>query len=136
MNSPLLIGCDLENIKTTTLNLLKNEELIALNQDPLYQQAYIVALSNSCYILVRDIEELNVTKRAFAIYNPNDASKQATVRFADLCLGGKVKLRDLFQKKDLGEFSDSYNVTLRKDFVNLHLLVESAATFCYSGTYK
>lgn len=112
MNSPLLIGCDLENIKTTTLNLLKNEELIALNQDPLYQQAYIVALSNSCYILVRDIEELNVTKRAFAIYNPGDASKQATVRFADLCLGGKVKLRDLFQKKDLGEFSDSYNVTI------------------------
>ena len=112
MNSPLLIGCDLENIKTTTLNLLKNEELIALNQDPLYQQAYIVALSNSCYILVRDIEELNVTKRAFAIYNPDDASKQATVRFADLCLGGKVKLRDLFQKKDLGEFSDSYSVTI------------------------
>ncbi|OYP62730.1 alpha-galactosidase [Prevotella sp. P3-122] len=112
MNSPLLIGCDLENIKTTTLNLLKNEELIALNQDTLYQQAYIVALSNSCYILVRDIEELNVTKRAFAIYNPGDASKQATVRFADLCLGGKVKLRDLFQKKDLGEFSDSYSVTI------------------------
>ena len=112
MNSPLLIGCDLTTIKSTALNLLKNEELIALNQDPLYQQAYIVGLSNGCHILVRDIKTLGGTKRAFAVYNPNDVSKKATVSFADLCLAGSVKLRDLFQKKDLGEFADKYEVTV------------------------
>ena len=112
MNSPLLIGCDLTTIKTTALNLLKNEELIALNQDPLYQQAYIVGLSNGCHILVRDIKTLNGTKRAFAVYNPNDAAKKATVSFADLCLAGNVKLRDLFQKKDLGVFTGKYEVTV------------------------
>ena len=112
MNSPLLIGCDLTTIKATPLALLKNEELIALNQDPLYQQAYIVGLSNSCHILVRDIETLNGTKRAFAVYNPTDAAKKATVSFADLCLGGTVKLRDLFQREDLGEFNDHYEVTV------------------------
>ncbi len=112
MNSPLLIGCDLTTIKSTTLELLKNEELIALNQDPLYQQAYIVGLSNGCHILVRDIEVLNGKKRAFVIYNPNDAARKATVKFADLCLSGNVKLRDLFQKIDLGDFSDKYEVTV------------------------
>ena len=112
MNSPLLIGCDLTTIKTTALNLLKNEELIALNQDPLYQQAYIVGLSNGCHILVRDIKTLNGTKRAFAVYNPNDAAKKATVSFADLCLAGNVKPRDLFQKKDLGVFTGKYEVTV------------------------
>ena len=112
MNSPLLIGCDLRNIKTTTLNLLKNEELIALNQDSLYQQAYIAGLSNGCHILVKDIETLNGTKRAFAIYNPNDAAKTAQVSFADLDLGGSIKLRDVFQKKDLGTFNETYRVTI------------------------
>ena len=112
MNSPLLIGCDLTSIRAATLNLLKNEELIALNQDPLYQQAYIVGLSNSCHILVRDIETLNGPKRAFAVYNPTDGPKTAQVDFAALCLSGKVRLRDLFQRTDLGEFTDMYEVTV------------------------
>ena len=112
MNSPLLIGCDLTSIKSTALTLLKNEELIALNQDTLYQQAYIVGLSNGCHILVRDIETLNGTKRAFAVYNPNDVSKKTAVSFADLSLAGTVKLRDLFQRKDLGEFTEKYEVTV------------------------
>jgi hypothetical protein len=112
MNSPLLIGCDLTNIKPTALQLLRNQELIALNQDPLYQQAYIVGLNNGCHILVRDIETLNGTKRAFAIYNPNDDKRDATVNFKDLCLDGIVTLRDLFLKKDLGEFTEQYEVTV------------------------
>ena len=112
MNSPLLIGCDLTTIKSTALTLLKNEELIALNQDTLYQQAYVVAKSNGCYILVKDLETLNGTKRAFAVYNPNDEQKKATVNFADLCLGGKVKLHDVFQKTDMGSFSNKYQVTV------------------------
>lgn len=93
MSSPLLIGCDLTTIKPAALALLKNEELIALNQDPLHQQAYVVALSNGCYILVKDIETLNGNKRVFAIYNPNDDARTVQVGFADLDLAGSVALR-------------------------------------------
>ena len=121
MNSPLLIGCDLTNIKSTALNLLKNEELIALNQDPLYQQAYIVGLSNGCHILVKDVETLNGTRRALAVYNPGDAQAKATVRFADLCLAGNVRLRDLFEKSDLGTFTDSYTVSVPAHGTRIYL---------------
>ena len=110
MNSPLLIGCDMRNIKTTTLNLLKNKELIALNQDPLYQQAYVAGLVNGCHLLVKDLEQLNGTKRAFAVYNPNDEAKTVTVLFKDIDLAGTVKLRDVFRKQDVGEMTDSYEV--------------------------
>ena len=112
MNSPLLIGCDMANIRSDALTLLKNKELISLNQDTLYQQAYVVGKTNDCYILVKDVETLNGLKRAFAIYNPNDAAKNATVKFTDLCLGGTVKLRDLFQRKDIGEFTEKYEVSI------------------------
>jgi hypothetical protein len=112
MNSPLLIGCDLSSIKSTTLALLKNTELIALNQDTLYQQAYVAGYNNGCYLLVRDIEKWNGTRRAFAVYNPEDEKKTFTVNFRDIDLAGEVKLRDVFQMKDLGSFTDSYEVSL------------------------
>ena len=112
MSSPLLIGCDVSNIKSATLTLLKNKELIALNQDSLQLQAYVVALINDCHILVKDIETLNGTKRAFAVYNPNDESKKVTVSFSDIDLAGNVKLRDVFLRRDLGEFTDSYEVSV------------------------
>ncbi len=112
MNSPLLIGCDLSSIKSTTLALLKNTELIALNQDTLYQQAYVVALENGCHVLVRDVEKRNGTKRALAVYNPNDDQRQVTLKFSDLCLAGSVKLRDLFTHQTLGDFQDSYQLTV------------------------
>ena len=92
--------------------MLKNKELIALNQDPLYQQAYVVAKNSGCYILARDIKNLNGTQRAFAIYNPNDTAQRVQVSFSDLCLAGKVSLRDLFLRKDLGQFSGTYTVTV------------------------
>lgn len=112
MSSPLLIGCDLTNIKSTTLCLLRNKELIALNQDPLCLQAYVAAFSNDCHVLVKDVETLNGTKRAFSVYNPNDEAKKVTVSFADIDLAGNVKLRDVFMRRDLGDFTESYEVSV------------------------
>ena len=112
MASPLLIGCDLTSLKTTTSALLRNKELIALNQDPLCLQAYIAGLVNGCHILVKDIEQLGGLRRAFAVYNPNDEEKTVQVTFASLDLGGIVSLRDVFLKKDLGEFEEKYEVTV------------------------
>ena len=112
MNSPLLIGCDMRTIRSTALSLLTNKELIALNQDTLYQQAYVAGFVDGCHVLVKDLEERNGTKRAFAVYNPDDKQKKVQVNFADLDLGGTVKLRDVFLKRDLGEKTDSYAVAV------------------------
>ena len=112
MASPLLIGCDLSNIKSTTLTLLKNEELIALNQDSLCLQAYVANLVNGCHIIVKDIETLYGNRRAFAVYNPNDNQRQVKVTFSDLDLGGAVALRDVFAKEDVGTFTNDYEVTV------------------------
>ena len=35
LKAPLLIGCDVNNISKYSLDILSNEELIAINQDPL-----------------------------------------------------------------------------------------------------
>jgi hypothetical protein len=54
MSSPLLIGCDLTTISEASLRLLKNKELIALNQDRLGLQAYVALRQGEGYVLVKD----------------------------------------------------------------------------------
>lgn len=112
MSSPLLIGCDMTTISPTALNLLTNGELIALNQDPLALQAYVVKRESGAYVLVKDVETLHGTKRAVAFYNPTDNQVSLSVDFLELELGGKVLVRDLFQKEDVGEFEGDMTVEL------------------------
>lgn len=98
MNSPLLIGCDLRNVRPESLKLMKNSDLIGINQDRTFQQAYLVKRVNNCYVLTRDVEKLNGTARVLAIYNPGDDARYVTVNFSDIDLAGQVKLRDCFKQ--------------------------------------
>lgn len=101
LSSPLLIGCDLRDIKLQTLQLLKNKELIALNQDPLGLQAYVVKHVDSTYVLVKDIEQYQGLTRAVALYNPSDSACEISFDFADIDLSGSIQLRDLFLHQDI-----------------------------------
>jgi hypothetical protein len=103
MSSPLLIGCNMATIKERPLALLKNQELIALNQDPLGLQAYVVQHVGETYVLVKDILTLHGNTRAVALYNPSDREEEMCLSFSEVDLGGKVKVRDLFEHQDLGE---------------------------------
>ena len=112
MSSPLLIGCDMNDIKGNALELMQNKELIALNQNTLGLQAYVVSHENGGYVLVKDVEEKYGTKRAVAFYNPTDAAINMSINFSQLDLAGEVAVRDLFEKKDKGVHEGSYSVTV------------------------
>lgn len=112
MNSPLLIGCDMRQLKPHTLSLLKNRELIALNQDSPFRQAYVADKKSECYILVKDVEKTGGKTRAFAVYNPTDTEQTVEVDFASLDLGGKVELRDLYKHENIGGFTGSFTLSV------------------------
>ena len=103
MSSPLLISCDMTKLKPETLELLKNQELIALNQDPLGLQAYVAKhdQTNGTYVLAKDILQTNGLTRAVALYNPTDVPTAVSISFADLEMGGQVKVRDVFARADV-----------------------------------
>ncbi len=112
MSSPLLIGCNINDIKTESANLLKNKELIAINQDSLGLQAYVVKrdMENDTYVLVKDVEELNGLSRVVGLYNPSDKAQIISFDFADVCLGGAVKMRNLFTKANkTGTYEGTYS---------------------------
>lgn len=112
MSSPLLIGCDLSSLPESSLQLLTNKELIALNQDPLGLQAYVVQHENEGYVLVKDIEQKRGNVRAVALYNPSDTACTFSVPFSVLEFDGNVTVRDLVKHADLGSFAGNFEQTL------------------------
>ena len=114
MSSPLLIGCDIRNIPSTTLQLLSNKELIAVNQDSLGQQAYVVKNIGGTYVLVKDFEVANGLTRVVALYNPTDNAKNMTFDFADVDLGGKVQVRDITLGTERGEMEGNLKLFVPK----------------------
>lgn len=119
MSSPLLIGCDLTSISESTLSLLKNPELIALNQDPLGLQAYVVQHDNGGYVFVKDIEVRRGPVRAVALYNPMDEECTFNVPLSALEFEGSVKIRDLVNRKDEGHAKDVIKYTVKPHGVKI-----------------
>ena len=107
MSSPLLVGCDMTTIPEKSLVLLKNEELIALNQDPLALQAYPVKAEGGTYVLVKDIVQRRSNTRAVALYNPTNERQHIAIALKALELEGKARLRDLFLHRNLKAVRDS-----------------------------
>lgn len=105
-SSPLLIGCKMENLSEASLALLKNKELIALNQDPLGLQARVVRVANDVYLYVKDIETLNGKTRAVAICNLSDAEHTFRMEMSEVDLAGTVKVRDLFACSDMADVTN------------------------------
>ena len=106
MSSPLLLGCDLGYLPEETMRIITNDELIALDQDPLGLQAYVVQHEGEGYVLVKDIETLRGKTRAVALYNPSENDLTFTVPAETLEFSGKVSVRDLNRHEELGKMSE------------------------------
>jgi len=99
-SAPLLIGCDMEKLDEFTLNLLTNDEVIAINQDPLGKQATCVNTVGDVRIYVKELEDGG---RAVGFCNFGRRPSELVYKdFAKLGLTGQQQIRDLWRQKDLG----------------------------------
>jgi alpha-galactosidase len=99
LSAPLLIGCDLERLDEFTLNLLTNDEVLAVDQDPLGRPAAPVLRRASWQIWLK---QLAGGSRAMGVFNTGDATLALDVPLHDLGLTGAWSARDLWRQKDLG----------------------------------
>jgi alpha-galactosidase len=99
-SAPLLIGCDMEKLDDFTLNLLTNDEVIAVDQDPLGKQAVCVQQIGDLRIYVKELED-----GTRAVGFCNFGLEEAPIGykgFDKLGLSGTQKVRDLWRQKDIG----------------------------------
>lgn len=118
LSAPLLLGCDMERLDDFTLNLITNDELIAVNQDVLGIQAVPVVRKDGYEIWAKDLEDGAKAVGIFNIgsisHNPveminwgdENKSKKITLILSDLGLNGEYIFRDLWRQKNLGQSSN------------------------------
>lgn len=99
--SPIQISCDVNQIDEFLLSVLCNEEMIAINQDALFDGAKPYLLSED------DMKMIHIWKRklengdcAYAIFNLGKTEETSTIYFEGCC-----NVRDVWAKEDLGTFT-------------------------------
>lgn len=97
--SPLLIGCDIASMDEFTLNLLTNDEVIAVNQDPLGKQAIRKIKTEQYQVWVKELED---GSKAIGVFNVSDSYQTVAVSWEKLGLPGNYRMRDLWRQQDLG----------------------------------
>ena len=114
LSSPLLIGCDMANMDDFTLNLLTNNEVIAVSQDPMVAPAKKMMVENGqvwskkLYDGSYAVGFFHVDPY-FILWDQEDAEAMQMREYAfdfdlkQLGIEGKAMVRDLWRQKDLGE---------------------------------
>lgn len=98
-SAPLLIGCDMEKLDDFTLNILTNDEVIAINQDALGKQA-------TCKDTIGQllVYEKVLADGSHAVGFCNFGLEIAEISykdFAKLNISGHYNVRDLWRQKDV-----------------------------------
>lgn len=97
--APLLIGCDMEKLDDFTLNLLTNDEVIEVNQDPLGKQATCLQTIGELRIYAKELED-----GSYAVGFCNFGLEVVTILFDgfnELGIRGIQNVRDLWRQKDI-----------------------------------
>ncbi|MEU3611906.1 ricin-type beta-trefoil lectin domain protein [Streptomyces sp. NPDC006872] len=110
--APLLAGNDLTTMTTETANILKNPEVIAVDQDARGLQGVKVA-EDTTGAQVYGKVLAGSGKRAVVLLNRTSAAQNITVRWSDLGLtNASATVRDLWTRADVGTYATSYTASV------------------------
>ncbi len=107
VGAPLMIGCDMARLDAFTLNLLSNDEVLAVDQDALGLGAAKIAVDGMGEIWARPLADGSV---AAGLLNANLIAQNVTFDLAAAGLEGGWRVRDLWRQKDEGEARGVYTV--------------------------
>ena len=112
-----MIGCDLERLDPFTLNLLTNDEVLAIDQDELGKSARRVATSGPVDIYKKELADGGI---AIGYFNRGGTVHTLPSKLDRLGLGGRQRVRDLWRQKDLPEALNELTVTIEPHGVMLY----------------
>ncbi|MCW3091677.1 MAG: Alpha-galactosidase [Ferruginibacter sp.] len=121
--APLLIGCPIERLDKFTLNLLTNDEVIAINQDPLGKAGRLLLHEDGVEVWVKQLEDgsygVGLFNTAAFGEKPqsyfrwgDEGTRSYELDFAKIGLEGRWNIRDVWRQKDLGQFSGSFKTNI------------------------
>ncbi|KAH8719190.1 alpha-galactosidase precursor [Phaeosphaeriaceae sp. PMI808] len=126
--SPLIIGAALDpnRLSKSSLAILENKEVIAINQDPLVKQAQLVRRHTEEEWDIW-MGELSGSRRVVGIANWRNNSQSVEFDLASLGVGS-AKARDIWAAKDLGAVSKTQRISLAGHEMRLWILSDIVAS--------
>ena len=108
-SSPLILGNNLPDTDEWTLSLLTNDEVLAIDQDPLGLAAKRVSQKDGLEVWVK---EMKGGSKAIGLFNRSPKGASITLDWAAAGLNGRQNLRDLWQHKNLGVFDQTFSAAI------------------------
>lgn len=109
LSSPLLLGCDLSALDKFTVDLLTNDEALAVNQDPLGKPAGRKKQVGKLEVWARPLADGTT---AVGLFNREMEKARVSVTWAELGLEGEQPVRDLWRKRNLGVFQREFSAAV------------------------
>ena len=103
--SPMMIGCDWTQLDDFTFSLLSNDEVIAVDQDPLGAGAGVVDEGDGWEIWARPLADGSI---AAGLYNKELEERTIVLDMEKLGIECKWTVRDLWRQADIGVFLGKY----------------------------
>jgi len=107
--SPLMLGGYLPENDAITVKLITNDEVIAVDQQSMNNHE----VRNRDGIVIWTAEQPGTQAKYVAIFNLNDVrSENVSLPWKEIGLSGKLKVRDLWAKKNLGNFDGTFTAKI------------------------
>jgi alpha-galactosidase len=129
LSAPLLLGCDLAQMDAFTLNLLTNDEVLAVNQDPLGKQATMVYDGVRYQVWAKELVDGSTAVGIFNIGKDSPVEAftwtmgveklEIMVGADQIGISGTHKVRDLWRQIDIGTFNEYFGAQVPKHGVVL-----------------
>lgn len=105
LTQPLLLSCNIPTMDAFDLNLVTNDEVLAVNQDPLCKQGYRIAnKAGEWEIWAKDLVDGG---KAVGLFNLSEFDQTLTVTYDQLGISGEV--RDLWRQTDIGPLDEKFS---------------------------
>ncbi len=107
--SPLMVGANLPDNDPWTKALLTNPEVLAINQDALAAPGTPVSQGEEVEVWSKKLADGSL---AVGLFNRNVFDQTVTADWSTLGLTGRYRVRDLWQRKDMGNFNGKYEASV------------------------
>ena len=125
-SSPMALSFDpsKNTLTDADFKLLRNKELIALNQDRMGQQGDLISEADNLVVFAKDCENGDV---ALSVTNMSSSEKQATFDFTAIPALDPTKtytVRDVMENTEAGEATGTFTTDVRKHATRVFRLAE------------
>ena len=137
-SSPMALSFDpsKNTLTDADFKLLRNKELIALNQDRMGQQGDLISEADNLVVFAKDCENGDV---ALSVTNMSSSEKQATFDFAAIPALDPTKtytIRDVMENAEAGEATGTFTTDVRKHATRVFRLAEKKVVDGVTSTFS